>query len=407
MLILSRLIRAALPEAGPQRVIALSSFVNMLGSGMFMVSSALFATRVVGLSVAQVAAALGIAAIVGIAAGIPVGHLADRRGPREVYLVTLCVQAAAMAALVTARSFGVFLVALCVGELARTASVSARAPLVRRFGDAELPRFRAYLRSVANLAAALGAVAAGFAVQFDTRSAYLAVVVGNALSFVASALITVRLPSVAPVERPSTVGRWLALRDRGYVVFTVLDAIMSIQGRVLVFGLPLWIVGHTSAPRWLVGAATLLNTALVVLFQVRAGRAVDGSIPGAHAIRRAGLAFLAGMALTAAAAGLPGWAAALLIAGGVAVHTVGELWHAAGSMELRFSLVPAYAQGQYTGVASLGTGLVNVVAPSVVAVLCLSWGAPGWLLLGGVFVIVGLVMPVVVRWAQRSSPAYA
>ncbi|MCP2324000.1 multisubunit Na+/H+ antiporter MnhC subunit [Hamadaea flava] len=407
MPILPRLLRAVLPEAGPQRVIALSSFVNMLGSGMFMVSSALFATRVVGLSVAQVAVALGIAAIIGMTAGIPVGHLADRRGPREVYLVTLCVQATAMAALVAARSFAVFLVALCVGELARIASVSARAPLVRRFGDAELPRFRAYLRSVANLAGALGAVAAGFAVQLDTRTAYVAVVVGNAASFVVSAAITVRLPSVAPVEAPPAARRWLALRDRGYLAFTVLDAIMSIQGRVLVFGLPLWIVGHTSAPRWLVGAAMLLNTVLVVVFQVRAGRNVDGSAPGGRAFRRAGLAFLAGMALMAAATGQPGWVAAVLVVAGVAVHTIGELWQAAGSMELRFSLVPAYAQGQYTGVASLGSGLVNVVAPTVVAVLCLTWGAPGWLLLGGVFVLVGLSMPAVVRWTERHSPVYA
>ncbi|NUR71684.1 MAG: MFS transporter [Hamadaea sp.] len=376
----------------------------MLGSGMFMVSSALFATRVVGLSVAQVAAALGIAAIVGISAGIPVGHLADRRGPREVYLVTLCIQAGAMAALVAVRSFGFFLVALCIGELARNASVSARAPLVRQFGDADLPRFRAYLRSVANLAGALGAVAAGFAVQFDTRPAYVAVVVGNAMSFVLSAAITLRLPSVTPVQPPVAAGRWLALRDRGYVTFTVLDAIMAIQGRVLVFGLPLWIVGHTAAPRWLVGAVTLLNTALIVVFQVRAGRGVADSATGARAFRRAGPAFLAGMALISIASGTPSWVAAVLIALGVAVHTLGELWQAAGSMELRFSLVPAYAQGQYTGVSSLGTGLVNVVAPSVVALLCITWGTPGWLLLGGVFVLVGLVMPAVVRWAEAHSP---
>lgn len=45
-----------------------------------MASAVLFFTRSVGLPLAQVALGMGIAAFVGMLAGIPVGHLADRRG---------------------------------------------------------------------------------------------------------------------------------------------------------------------------------------------------------------------------------------------------------------------------------------------------------------------------------------
>lgn len=83
------------------------------------------------------------------------------------------------------------------------------------------------------------------------------------------------------------------------------------------------------------------------------------------------------------------------------VHTLGELLHAAGSFELRYSLAPADAQGQYTGVFLLGSGLASVAAPSVLAWLCLDEGAPGWILLGLVFLTAGLVGPPVVRWAQQ------
>ncbi|MEV0807179.1 hypothetical protein [Micromonospora sp. NPDC050200] len=40
----------------------------------------------------------------------------------------------------------------------------------------------------------------------------------------------------------------------------------------------------------------------------------------------------------------------------------------------------------------------------MLALFCITWGAPGWLLLGGVFVVTGLVMPAVARAAERSRP---
>ncbi|MEU7574671.1 MFS transporter [Micromonospora sp. NPDC049240] len=394
-----------MPETRPQRILALATFVNMIGSGVFMVTAALFFTRVVGLPLAQVGLGMGVAAGAGLLAGVPVGHLADRRGPREVYLGMLVIQGAAMGALLVVRSFWLVLVALCVGELARSAGGAARGPLVRGIGGDDLPRYRAYLRSVANLAGSCAAIATGFAVQFDSRPAYLALVLANALSFVAAAAVVAALPALPPVPAPPRAGRWTALRDRGYVAVTVLDGVMSIHHQVLLFALPLWIVGHTDAPRWLVGATALANTALVVLLQVRASRGVDSSDAAGRAVRRAGVAFLAGMAVVAATATLPTWLAVAGIGLGVCVHTVGELWHTAGSMELRFSLAPAHAQGQYMGVFGFGAGLANVVAPTVLALCCITWGAPGWLLLGGVFLVMGLVTPEVVRRAERNRPA--
>jgi dipeptide/tripeptide permease len=163
----------------------------------------------------------------------------------------------------------------------------------------------------------------------------------------------------------------------------------------------LWIVGQTDAPRWLVGAAALINTALVVLFQVRAGRSVDDPVSAGRAIRRSGLAFLLGMAAIAAAAELSTGPAVLVIVLAIVGHTIGELWHTAGSLELQFSLAPAHAQGQYAGLFGFGSGLANVAAPSVLALFCITWGAPGWLFLGGLFAVVGLITPPVVRWAAR------
>ncbi|HEY1640193.1 MAG TPA: MFS transporter [Streptosporangiaceae bacterium] len=395
-----------IPPTRPQRIIALASFINMMGSGVFMVSAALFYTRVVGLSVARVGLGMGIAATVGLVAGIPVGHLADRRGPREVYRLTLAAQALAMAALVLVRSFGFFVLVVIATQLAISASTAARAPIVRGFGGPDLVRYRAYLRSVANLAGCLGGIAAGLAIQVNTRDAYEALVLVNALSYAICAVAVTWLPPLPPVSKPAGLaGRWIALRDRPYIAVSLLDGIMWIQGTVLVFAVPLWIVDRTHAPRWVVGVAVVINTAMVVALQVRASRGIDSSRAAGRAMRRAGVAFLIGMALIAVAARLPAWLAAGVLVAGIAVHTIGELWHAAGSLELRVRLAPAHAQGQYSGVFGFGRGLGNVVAPAILGLLCITWGVPGWLLMGAVFVAVGLAMPAVSRWAERTRPA--
>ncbi|MDH6120756.1 MFS family permease [Kitasatospora sp. GAS204A] len=396
--------RGLLLERGPRRTLATASFVNMVGSGVFMISAALFFTRSVGLSLSQVGVGMGIGALVGLLSGIPVGRLADRRGPREVYLMTLTAQALAMAALVLVHSFWVFVLVVCLTELAGSASQAARAPLTRGLAGPKPAAFRAYLRAVVNLAGSLGAVLAALVVQLDTRTAYVCLVLGNALSFLAAALLARRLPSLPPVPPPPGGERMSAARDHPFLVYSVLAAITALQGDVLLFALPLWIVEHTHAPRWLVGASALANTLLVVFLQVRVSRGIDTNATAARAWRRSGWAFLVGMTLIGLTAGLPGGLAVLLIALGAGVHTVGEIWQAAGSFQLKYALAPAHAQGQYTGIARIGNGLADVAAPSVLGYLCVSQGTFGWLLMGGVFVAAGLAIPPVVRWAERAHP---
>ena len=93
------------PEPGPVRSLALVTLVNTTGNGIFFTLSALYFTRIVGLSIAEVGLGLGIAAFVGLLAGVPVGHLADRRGPREVMVALLLVVAVLAFLLLFVTSF--------------------------------------------------------------------------------------------------------------------------------------------------------------------------------------------------------------------------------------------------------------------------------------------------------------
>ena len=381
--------RGLIPETSPKRVFAAATFVNQIGKGLFIAGAALFFTRSVGLPVSQVGLALGAAALIGLAAGIPVGRLADRRGPREVFRLAVVVQALSVAGLVFVQSFLSLVACVCVVELATSAGTAARGPLTRTLGAPNPTRYRSYLRALNNIAVGCGALAAGVAVQVDTRTAYVSLILGTAVMFLLSAAVASRIPSVAPKPVPPEGSRWPALKDKPYVTLTALDGIMTIQNQVLIFALPLWIIGHTDAPRWFVGASVAVNTALVVCLQVRVSRGVVSNASAGRVARRAGVAFLLATALIAAAGGAPGWVAVVVIVLGVVVHTMGELWHAAASFELSFGLAPEHAQGQYSGLFAIGQGLSNAVGPPLLGVLCLGWGEPGWLVVGALLLVVG------------------
>jgi MFS family permease len=373
---------------------------------MFMTSSVLYFTRGLHLPTAEVGLGLTIAGLIGLLAGIPIGDLADRRGPREVVLITMLVLAVTMTCYVFISDFAVFAVVVTADMLATSASNAARGGLIRRVGGEGAAIYRGKLRAISNAGISIGALCAGFAIQVDTRLAYQVLVLVNAATFLVCAAVCLKLPHYFPLARPAQERRWLALQDRPFLAYSILNGAMSIQYAVLTFALPLWIVWHTHAPRWMVSGVMLINTVMCVTLQVRIGARVRTVRQGGAAMRTAGLIFLVSCAAMALIADLPVWAAAAMVAVAVLIHTTGELWHAAAGFTLGFDLAPAHAQSQYQGLQGMGFGAGLAVAPTVLNALCLTMGQVGWLILGGLFVLVGLVSEPVVGWADRTRPRF-
>ncbi|WNI18782.1 MFS transporter [Actinacidiphila sp. ITFR-21] len=392
-----------LPDRGPRRLLAVATLINMTGYGVYLTAGVLYFTSIVRLPAAQVGIGLSVAGAVALVTGIPAGHLADRRGARGTYAVTLLLGAAAMAGLCLAHGFWTFLVFASLGSIAQAAGPAARSPLVREYGGERPAEYRAYLRSVTNIGISVGALLAGWGVQVDSKSAYLLLIAGSAVASAACAGVVLLMPPVEP--GPAGTGpRWIALRDRPYLLLTVLDGVMAVQYRVLTAAVPLWLIGETSAPRWSVSGVMLVNTAIVVLFQVRASRSIDTPRAGGVAFRRAGLAFLISCALISLLPGAPTWLVMALLLAAVAVHTVGEIWQAAGGFEVSFALAPAHAVGQYQGLFGMGLGLGTTIGPVLLISLCIDWGRPGWWVVGALFAVTGLAVPATVRWAERARP---
>ncbi|MEV2218642.1 MFS transporter [Nocardia vinacea] len=390
--------------SGPARTLACAILITAIGNGLYLAGAVLFLTRSVGLSGTDVGIGLTIAGVTGLGAGPAVGHLADRFGAREVYLVTLTAEALATGSLALVHSFAAFVVVAAAVDIAEQGSRAVRGALIARVGGPERARLRGYLRSVTNIGVALGAAGAGLAIRSDTRTAYLALILVDAASFLLTALIIARIPRQSSLPR---IDRDHSMRpgrlDLPFLAVTTVYGVLSLQYAVLTVALPLWIVTHTAAPAWLVSPLLLTNTVLVVGLQVRAGRRVD-SIADAIAITRQGAVLLAlGCLLFCVSGAVSPVFAALALTLAVTVHTLGEIGQAAGEFEVSFALAPDHAQGRYQGIFGMGTGVFIAAAPALLSVICIDWGRAGWILLGGILLTAGVCTGPIARWAQRRA----
>jgi MFS family permease len=392
------------PSDPEERLLAVMTIVNMVGTGLYMATAALYLTRSAGLSPSQVGLGLTLAGVLGLGAGVVIGDQADRRGAREVVIASMLLEAVATCGLIAVD--GVISLALIggVAAIGGAGSSSGRGALIGLIAGQEGgAHLRSYLRAVTNLGVAIGTLGAAVVLALDTRGAYVALLLVDALTFVAAAALVARLPRRPPtrtVKAEPDERRWLALRDAPYLALTVAASVITLQYYVLEVAVPLWITLHTSAPRWLAAILFLMAALLVAALQVPATRSIDGPRAAARLLVWAGPLFLLAWTLIAEASGRPAGVAVALLVVAILFHSLAEVWQAAATFELSFALARPEAQGQYQGVFGLSMGICEAFAPVLLVALCITWGRPGWIVLGVVVTAAGLVCARIERWGS-------
>ncbi|WP_159391219.1 MFS transporter [Streptomyces viridochromogenes] len=398
-----------LPPPGGLRRFAVANLINTIGSGLYITSGTLFFTRAVGLTVEQTALGLTVGTGVGLALMMVFGRLADRFGPKRVYISLLVAQALMMAAFTQVRSFSWFLVVATASGIADRGISGTVGSLIHAMSDKENRiTARAQLRTATNVGLGVGTLIAGVSLLLDTAAAYTFVVAGNAVLFAVAAAMLANVsvePRQARVPQPADAGaarRSGPLRDRRYLAVTAANGLLALHVSVLSFALPLWVADHTEAPKWSIALIMVVNTVLVVLLQVRAGRRASDVPRAARMARVTGVVFALACLTMATTESLGPVLCVGVLLLWTAIYTAGELWQTSAEFCFGFELAPDDAQGAYQSVFALGPGVMRAVAPTLLATLVLGNGTTGWIGLAGFFLVSGLLVSGAALSAHRN-----
>jgi hypothetical protein len=391
---------------GPVRRLALGAFVTSVGNGAWYTSWAVFLTRSVGLSPAEVGVGMTLAGGLGILAATPLGHLADRVGPREVFGALQVARAAACLAYLAVDGPVGFAAAACLGGIAGASGGARNALVCGLTTEEERMEVLGAIRSLNHLGWAAGAAVGALIIGIDSRPGYVGLLALDAATFLTYAIAIAGVPRVAPVARGGP-GRLTVLRDRPYVSLAAMMGVLSLCWGMLSSGVPLWIALHTDAPRPVSAVIVLLNSLAIAAFQVRVSTGIRSPLAAARGALWAGSALAASCLVFALTNGMGGTEAVVLLLAGGLLHVAGELLFVAASWGLSIPLMPPDAAGQYQGMFATGEAAAQMLAPALMTTLVAGWGQPGWLVLAALFVLATVPALPVTRWAlaQRRAPA--
>ncbi|MEV1318715.1 MFS transporter [Micromonospora arborensis] len=397
-------VRNIVPPAGLTRALAVQAMVYAVGSGLFHAGSAVFFTRALGLSAAQVGLGLSIAAGVSLLGTVPLGGLTDRYGPQRVWLVGLVLNAALFATYPFVGGFAGFLaVVVALAAVEAASGVAIQVYSINALAPAERVTAMAYQRSLLNVGFGLGAVLSGVVLAVDTTAAYRGMVWFISTVFLVTALFVRRLPRLPQTTRPAEpMSRLAVLRDRPFMAVALLSGLLTAHQTLYLTVLPLWILTHTDAPKTVIAGLVLLNTILIVLLQVRASRGADTATGAARASRRGALLialFCLVLPLTGATRDV---LTVVVLVAAATLLIVAELIESTGAWGLTAALPPAHQRGAYVGAFRLGSQVQYLIAPAGLTALGVTTGGWGWLPMAAIFALVGLAIVPVVAWAERT-----
>ena len=394
-----------IPRNRDERFLASSYLVNTVGNGFLVTVSAIYFTKVVGLSATQFGLGLSIAGGFGLIAGVSTGRLADTREAKSLTVFFMTLAGVFDIALAFVDSWLWFVAVNIAISVFDRAGNTTRAVMLSRLGGPDgRVRIRAYARSIVNLGMSLGTLFAGFVLAIDDAGLYKIVIVLNGVSSLGAAYALSFLPKFEPLAEARDHRRTEAIRDRTFLLLTMANAISVFHYHVVDIALPLWILYHTSAPIWVLSLLMVLNTVAVVVFQVRFARGAETAQGAARLARKAGYWLFLGMFTYSLSTYFDSaWIATLVLIAGSVIHVVGELHQASAAFGIAYGVAPEAVQGQYQAVWSFGAGFGYLLAPIALTTLCLGWGVAGWVIVGALLFLAGSVVPVLVNMRTRAN----
>ncbi len=403
--------RLGFPPIGRHRSFVSALAIDALGSGIWMPLSLLYFLRQTDLTLVE----LGLVMTIGNLAVTPmvplVGLMVDRLGPRSVIQVGNLLQAAMFALYPWAESMIAVGVVVGVSSLGRTMFWGANGPMVTQIappGEREL--WFGFVQALRNAGYGVGGLLASLALTVGTSTAYDAVVLANAASYVAAFALMTRVDAGArPAAGVRRVGGFgVVLRDRGYRVLVLAIFLYALTEMTLNVLMPVYVADLLGLPGWVPGVVFVINTVMVGVGQGLAVRAMTGHVRYRVVLAAIGFTASSFVMMLAADAFSVGLATVVVLVATV-VYTVGEIVAGPVLGALSAEAAPDEHRGRYMSVVQLGWTVSSAIAPLLYAALLTAgapaaWGGP--LLLCGLWALcVGALPRVLPRAATRVTNA--
>jgi MFS family permease len=381
-----------IPPQGPIRSMAAASLVNSVGDGAFAAISVIYLVRFVDLSATQVGLGLAVGGVGALLVGIPMGMLGDLIGPRPVFIGLCLVEGCAVGAYSLVANWWSFLAAAVLAVSAMRSTAGVRNGFIAHLTTgAERLRVRAYLRSVNNTGAALGAGLGALVLLQPSQALLRIVLIGDGLTFIVVAIViaTIHAPRPLSTATPETLGRIIG--NRAFVVASLSQGALSTNTTLLTVALPLWIVTRNSMPDATAGLLLAGSSVLAIFLQVPISRFANTPRGAVRSSAGAGLLFTAACLVYMTTTATPRILSIALLAIGSGIRLLGELLQTSSGWSMSFSAPPPGRECTYQAVYSTAFTVAAATGPLLSGWIATQPDGRGWATAAGLFAAAGTI----------------
>lgn len=390
--------------------------VETLGTGLVLPFGFIYLHEVLGFTIETAGTLLAVPAVVGMAVVGPAGTLIDRLGARRIILTGMAAQM--LGNVLLAFSSTPLTAALALGLLGAAQGVFW--PGFNAMIGAVVPtgiraRYFGINFTLVNLGIGVGGLLAGSIVDVHRPGTFMAMYLGNALSFLAPlAVLLGPLRRVSgKVDHPLGEGDGAPvktsyvdiLRDKAMVpviALTFLSAFVGYAQTEAGFSAYARLVGQVSTRT--IGYAFAANTAAIVLLQLLVLQRIEGR-RRTRVILVLSAVWSVSWLMTGLSGLLPGSsAAAVLVVGGMTVFALGETLLQPTIPAITNDLSPDHLRGRYNAVMAGAFQLAAVTGPVVAGAML---GARLNVAFIAMLVLGCAVMALIAFAAERRIPAQA
>jgi hypothetical protein len=339
--------------------------LNFFGNGLVAPYLVIYLHFNRGITLSLAALAIGSGGILATISGLVVGPLVDRFGPRTCVALAMSANALAYSAYTQVHvPWQAFVVGMAVGV-----GTGAYGPSVQALMSGFVrPEQRAAALSQQRMSAivglSLGGLASGALVATGMPSVYVVLLLLDSATFLAFAILLTFLPNPPIAHAASSGGYRAALNDPRLRLLAVVSLVMVAAGIApMLLILPAFARGIPGVAAGAIGLIYAVNTAVVLLAQLRITAAVGGRSPALMLAVGAVIWALAWGVIAVTGWQLRGWLAVAALGGAMTVYAIGECIYSAVVTPTAAGIAPPLLRGRYLAVTGFAWQAGFMIGP--------------------------------------------